>query len=120
MTQLDLLMSEPVRSKKRGSVPASSRATYQAEHARIGKRADTVRDFVVFREACGDTPITAAELADWIKPTAKAHAAEFAQLALWVRRAFSDLQARGVVEKAGDRPCRVSGRVCATWRIKTR
>lgn len=126
MTQQSLLDIPEPRRKVAKAVPRSSRLTYQAEHARLDARSDEVKVWL-----CGwawtamladhTTEPTAAELALYARDVENAYPSQsWDWLKLHVRRGLSDLQAAGVVEKAGDRPCRVSRRTCATWKLKTR
>ena len=117
MTQPSLLDLPAARPTKRGAVPTSSRLTYQAEHARLEKRADLVRSWLR-QHAERQPPPTSAELSRWVFGDDEAPVSD----ALYVRRGLSDLQAAGVAEHVpgGDRRCRQSGRLCVTWRLRTR
>ena len=123
MTQPTLFDSPTPRHTKRVNVPASSRLTYQAEHGRLEKRAENVRTWLKAHEdwqhlaSMCRTP-TSAELSNWVFGKNEEPVVD----ALYVRRGLSDLQAAGVAEHVpgGDRKCRVSGRTCATWRLRQR
>lgn len=119
MTQPSLLDIPETRQKKRGSVRRSSVLTYQAEHGLIGIRAERARHAVKWWP--DDNAPAAAELAaQWWRGAFDG--AEFKVRTLEVRRGLSDAQEYGVVERVpnGDRKCRISGRTCATWRLKER
>lgn len=113
MTQPSLLDLPPARTKTRRHVPESSRLTYQAEHARLTGRAASVRTWL--RNWPFIAP-TSAELSRWVFGDNETPVVD----ALYVRRGLSDLKTAGIAEHAGMRRCRVSGRACQTWRLRTR
>jgi hypothetical protein len=116
--QPDLFASEPRRAKQKRSVPLSSRLTYQAEHARIGKRADEAKEWLMtFWAAYGCAP-TSAELTRYRYWLATGEITT--DRILDTRRGLSDLKAAGIAEHAGTRSCQVSGKQATTWRLRTR
>lgn len=125
MTQPSLLDIPESRSKKRGSVRRSSVLTYQAEQGWIGKRAYSVKRWLArWAVDMSAMDATSAELSMWSQRLTKNGHADANDMTwlLYVRRGLSDCQTAGVVERVphGDRKCRVSGRTCATWRLKER
>jgi len=104
MTQLSLLNQPELRAKKRGHVPRTSVLAYQ--DAQPHTRAAEVLAAVIRFTAVIGYPLTSAELAE----TAERDL-------LFIRRGLSDLLADGAVEHAAPRKCRVSQRLCLTWRI---
>jgi hypothetical protein len=117
--QPSLLFDAPARVKKRTHVPASSVEAYRQTDAK-GRAMDVLRVLQHHAMSFDDAP-TSAELSSWWSAggVSMRFASAFEQQ-LWFRRGLSDLQVKGLVEKAGERTCAVSGRKCVTWRVVSR
>lgn len=121
MTQPSLLDLPPTRPKVRRHVRDTSRAQYRDALERLTGRKGEVLRWLAHYVATRASHPTAAELlrldidacGDVVWTDETAHL-------LHVRRGLSDLQASGLVESAGKRVCRVTGRVCHTWRVVER
>lgn len=112
--QPDLFGQAPDTSRphKAGRVVRTSVAAY-LERPRNERAAAVVRAL----EWVGG-PSTSAELAkDMCDEDGVRY--ELSRL-LAVRRGLSDARKLGLVEHAGARKCAISGRVCKTWKVRTR
>ena len=111
MTQPSFDLSPSTPTSRRRWVPDTSRAahTEAVAQGRISRRCEDVLALMEQFQTYG--PLTSAELAG------KDSGLEFL---LYVRRGLSDLLKLGMVAKAGNRLCRVTGRTCHTWRRVTR
>ena len=112
MTQPSFDLSPSTPTSRRRWVPDTSRAahTEAVAQGRISARCEGVLAVMGFYEALGRDPMTSAELTD----------DSSLERLLWMRRGLSDLLKLGMVAKAGNRLCRVTGRTCHTWRRVTR
>jgi len=105
------LFAEPestFREKKAVNVPRTSVLAYQ-ERNRTG-RVDYVLQAITHLTAAA----TSAELCSQSFGDTRTDGL------LYIRRGLSDALALGLVEHAGQRVCRVSGRTCITWRLRQR
>lgn len=114
MTQPDLFGQAPdtARPHKAGRVVRTSVAAYQ-ERPRDARAAAMV---LALMDA-PDLP-TSAELAQWMADEDGIRLTTDHLLS--VRRGLSDARKLGLVEHAGERKCAVTGRLCVTWRVRTR
>ena len=99
------LFAEPVLHRY---VPDTSKAAHREAVAegRIGQRSEVVLSELLHQQGC-----TSAELAG---------VGATLERLLYIRRGLSDLHKSGLVRKSEDRPCRVTGRKCNTWKVVTR
>ena len=111
MTQPSFDLSPSTPTSRRRWVPDTSRAahTEAVAQGRISQRCNDVLALILASE--WDGPLTSAELN---------HGVDDLRMLLYVRRGLSDLLKLGMVAKAGNRLCRVTGRTCHTWRRVTR
>ena len=94
-------------------VPDTSKAAHReaVSEGRLQARGEEVLAWLLDLTRITGRPVTSAELAG---------ANADLRLILHVRRGLSDLRKAGIVCKAEDRRCEVSGRTCNTWRVVTR
>lgn len=121
MTQpsLPLELSTERREKKRGHVPRTSVAAYEATDAsgRMASVLEWLRGCTQWEQAP-----TSAELASWRWRRVYAGGSASTDCLLYVRRGLSDARAAGLVEHVphGERTCRVTGRKSVCWRVRGR
>jgi hypothetical protein len=117
--QPSLLDLPDVRQKVHKRVRPTSRAQYAVAREQFtGRRAHVLRFLAAFWNHWNDSP-TSAELADYVALDAASPFGKTDRL-LYVRRGLSDLQLTNDVQAAGKRVCRISGKVCMTWRVTPR
>jgi hypothetical protein len=117
------------RPRKAGHVRETSVLATQALSAHLeGRAAETLQELKSWQLIEGDAP-TSGELAMRFHRIRRTLAGvchtdrpEWMADLLFIRRGLSDAQTRGVVEavRGGKRKCRVTGRICTTWRLRQR
>jgi hypothetical protein len=121
VTQPMLIETPPRRVRRR--VRDTSIQQYAEARDRLkGRQADVLRWLAHWWNAKQTSP-TSAELVAWLgredRDGSIISRDRTADL-LYVRRGLSDLQTHGLVETVEKRICAVTGRMCRTWRVKSR
>lgn len=109
MTQPSLLDLPQPRPRKAGHVPRSSVLAGQSV-----ERDTRMVNVILALVDCEEPPTSAELAARMVGPDATLSDV------LTARRGLSDALAKGYVEHAGQRVCRVSNRHCLLWRTKGR
>ena len=111
----------PAKKRPWKRVRDTSRAAYADGRERFtGRKADVLRWLAYYWNCHQESP-TSAELTAFevSRETGDMREGWISHI-LYVRRGLSDLQTSGVVESAGKRTCRVTNKLCHTWRVVSR
>jgi hypothetical protein len=114
MTQPSLLELPAVRQKVHKRVRDTSKSVYAVGRERFtGRKGNVLRLLSSYWNRWQQSP-TSAELTAW--SCANSNLSHL----LYTRRGLSDLLLTGIIETVphGKRICRISGRLCETWRIR--